>query len=578
MPDDSLSIPCPHCQATLHVPRKLAGKAGACPKCKTSITYALPAGKGSGPTPSGRALRTLCTACGQSFSSPPASAGKSIACPKCAAPVTVRGASAGKEAASDLKIRETKEKAKPREEIDRKAFNAWEVIERAKEDSYWVALWKSYLYPYQAIGALIFFVVGVPVAVAITEALCSMLLSWSGGALEGDEKIAFFSAGVTALLLAVPLGLLAFFGSFLLAVIRVSAAGRKATPVIEGMHHRSNLAAIGTWAAFYFGPAVWLGMRNTEPGQFFAWNPAAAAAALVAGILAPMGLLCAATVASHASLNLVQVVRGIAAIPARYFYLFLVVGLAAALSLALADLAGSSAAAAFHAKPPAYAWGIFCRILQGLLFIFPLVVLARCLGMLLRHGADNLPFEIDLYSEHKGGMVPQLGLALAVSLLFVPLYHDAKAYALRGKEKLAAVQHLQNMYQRLLRDGDERVWIPKDYKELEARAIQYGGGKDYLRCPMRKDVYPFYKVMPIDPPSRIRCKRFLWIYETQPTGPDGKSLNYLRADGNVAQIGNEKLLAELIEIQESYFREKLPEQQERLYRAFESKAGIISIQ
>ncbi|MCX7935167.1 MAG: hypothetical protein N3A66_07920, partial [Planctomycetota bacterium] len=407
------------------------------------------------------------------------------------------------------------------------------------------------------------------------EAAAKASLKWAGGTLETSEKIAFFAAGVTAISLAVPLALVAFFASFLFAVVRTAAAGRQAKPVIEGMHHRSNLAAICAWAAFYFGPGLYLGFRYADEGQLFSWTPASVAALCLLGILAPMGLLCSATVSANASLNLIQVIRGIAAFPGRYFYILLVIAAATAIFVSLGLWCGDKATACLSAKPPDYVWGIILRVACGIFFLFPLVIAARCLGLLLKYDQDRLPFTIDLFSEHKGGAIPNIVALAGVMALFQPLYQEAKLFAERGGKTITAEKHLATIYEKCLYEGEFGNRTPKTYQELENLAEKYLGSKEALRCPAKPEVYPMYELIPLDQQARLKTPFFIWLYERVPTGPDGESLNALRANGVVVTIRNRQRLEELLSIQKRYAEEKDPAIREEIYKEYQKKAGLF---
>ncbi len=563
MTESKISLTCPACQATLRVPRRLVGSEGTCPRCQTRIAFSLPAAR------DGAKIRQTCKGCGAIVVAPAHMAGKEVSCPKCGLSAIISSPANAGLVVKDEPL------APPRQQVDPKAFNAWEVLQRGQEDSFWIAQWKALLYPYEALGALIFFVIGIPLAIAIMEAVAKASLKWAGGELETSEKTAFFAAGVTAISLAVPLALIAFFASFLFAVVRTAAAGRQAKPVIEGMHHRSNLAAICAWAALYFGPALYLGFRYAETGQFFSWNPASVVALCLLGLLAPMGLLCSATVSANASLNLIQVIRGIAAFPGRYLYVLLIIAVATGIFVSLGLWCGDKATACLSAKPPDYAWGIILRVACGIFFLFPLVIAARCLGLLLKYDQDRLPFTIDLFSEHKGGAIPNIVALAGVMALFLPLYQEAKLFAERGGKTVTAEKHLLEIYEKCLYEGEFGNRTPQTYQELENLAEKYLGSKDALRCPAKPDVYPMYELIPLDQEARRKTPFFIWIYEREATGPDGESFNALRANGIVVSIRNRQRLEELLSIQKRYAEEKDNAIREQIYREYTKKAGLF---
>ena len=272
--------------------------------------------------------RITCPGCGAVYKVSSKKLGKRLRCKKCEAVMTVGQApdqksAERKNAAFDHTGTENNSKGDHRNE----ALKAWKELEESRRDSYWIAILKSCVYPFQALGALIFFVVGTPVTFALLELICKYSLSTAGGSetLGQSDKLRFFAIGVVAFGLLVMLVVLSFFCSFLFSVIRTSSEGRTSTPVIQGMYHRSNLAAVCAWAALYFGPGLYLGYYLADDGQVFKWTIPGGLLLAAMTILAPMGILCSATVNAVAGLNLVNVVKGIGAAYRQYAYLLLVV-------------------------------------------------------------------------------------------------------------------------------------------------------------------------------------------------------------------------------------------------------------
>ncbi len=515
-PQKKLRLKCEYCGVTLAVPAKLKDREVSCPNCKHRLR------RPSAPT----------EARPEKASAPPAAAG---------APAKQEGGN---------------------------VFRAWKDLEDSKRDSYWLAIPKACIYPYKTLGALIFFVVGVPVTVAVVEAASKAALSAAGASetLGQADKLRFFSAGVVCFALFVALALLSFFCSFLFAVIRTSSEGRTATPVIQGMLHRSNLAAVCAWAALYFGPGLYLGHWLAPEGETFVWTPVGIAVFVVLSAMAPMGLLCSATVSAVGGLNLIQVVRGIAAAGAEYAYLLLVVAASSAVFVAVGVHIGGLAGPELEPGGN-WAYGVFLRILSSLFFMFPPVVLARALGLFLQYQAKKLPFVFVVHSEHTSHAIPQIVALVGCAALFQPLWIEAQQYAKKGAKVNIAHEHLEFLYRHYLLDSDNRRRRVLSYGDLEKLVDE----KD-LVCPAKPDVMPMYAVIE-NSGFQKETRDFIWIYEREPTGPEGDRRNILLHGGTVKTV-DEQAFKDLLALMDRYEEASDQEKKEAIYREYQRKIAL----
>lgn len=554
-------VVCPHCRTALKVPKKRRGKSGKCPRCGMVVSFSTD--KKSLP----KRVDIQCDNCEAMLSLPAAKVGKTVICPQCQGEIQVSVDKIKLLTATSLRDNELAAETEDPDalrfgQIQRESRNLWRELDLAQRDSYWLATGKACLYPFQTLGALIFFVVGVPVALAVVEWLAKFILRQAGDALETEISKAAFSGAVVVAGMAAALALLAFYCSFLFAVVRTSAAGRTAIPVIEGMHHRSNLAATLAWAALYFGPGLLLGFCLAGEGEAFSWSAGTVAALVLPSLVAPMGFLCSATVSAVTGLNVVRVVAGIMAVLDKYAYMLLVIILATGFFGGLGFWVGLKASAAIAAEQAAigFAW----RVFSGLLLMFPPVIGARCLGLLIKYHEEALPFTLDLFSEHRGGLLPQLVAVGGLALIFMPFFSGAKLWMKEGGESFLAQRHLKEKIYGKLKGGysDERRHHPRNLAELE----QYVG-KKYLKCPIPgkyQDIYPFYGLIPLFVEAK-RWPRLIWIYEKKPTHPDGKTLNVLPYAAPMIAV-TQKQLDKILKLQEQYGQAKDSKEKEKIYK------------
>ena len=566
------SFTCPHCRAKFAIGPKHFGRSGKCSNCDGVVTFPDPAGKGSGAKVE-KKIKIACEQCGARLTLGVKSVGKKVKCPKCKQPTLVDKAKAKlvkKKRKGELDLKKDTSRGKEPgllSDQDRKAFNAWEVMQKSKEDSYWVALWRAFLYPWEAMGAVVFFVVGVPVGLLLVELFAKWALKWSGHIID-DEASKVYAAGIILVIaLFAAVSCVSFFCSFLFAVVRTSAEGREAIPVIEGMHHRSNLAAMLAWVVIYLGPGLFLGFNQAEEGELFTWNPPALVAFGGLLLLAPMGFMLSATVNAVAGLNPVDVFKGIGSIFSRYAYLLMVLMVSAGLFIMLGIWAGGEATVRLSAEEPDYAIGIPLRILSGLLYMFPLVIFSRTTGLVVKYWQDYLPFEVDLQSEYKASLLPQIVAFAGLIMLFLPLFDGAKAYQKSGGIMLRCEDHLNRIYWERFRYDGDRCQYPANYAALEKLV-----GKGDLKCPAKEfeHIVPFYAIYENLGRSQARSMpRLLWIYETKSLDPDPnlKRINTLLLNGTVTNFTSAKL-EKLLAIQKRITKEDDRLRRENLYSEF----------
>ncbi|MBN2713745.1 MAG: hypothetical protein JXR97_15105, partial [Planctomycetes bacterium] len=256
MSQDQIVASCGKCRAKFNVGPKHYGKSGNCPTCGAPMVFPAPEGM----VAENQKIKAPCQLCGAVLTLPLKAAGKKVKCPSCGKPTLIDPKTAKKiksAAPGEMVVKKAPKEDRKNiviDDSDRKAFNAFEVMQKSKEDSYWVAMWRAFLYPFNAFGAIVFFVIGIPVTIALAEIIAKWALMWGGDVIENPDGKVYFAAGVTCISMAVIAAMFSFFCSFLFSVVRTSATGRQAVPVIDGMNHRSNLAAMLAWAGVYFGP------------------------------------------------------------------------------------------------------------------------------------------------------------------------------------------------------------------------------------------------------------------------------------------------------------------------------------
>lgn len=533
---------CGACRAKVKVPSSKLGATGKCPTCDAPMTF--------GERPKKAApvkVKVKCEHCGAGLTVPKKALGKSTSCPKCKETTRVgQGAVKALKPKPDkddpLAVTDLDEPDVVIEPVERKAENKWDEMIKARADSYWVAQWRALYYPFQAIGALLVFVAGVPLVLAILEILAKYALLRIGALRLSSTATGLAAAGVVAFAILLFLAMTAYFASFLYALIRVSAEGRTASPVIEGMVHRANLAALLLWVVVYFGPGVAAWVYLADPEGFGGGHLLAILLWGIGGVLAPMGLLCSATQGAMQGINPGRVVPAIVALAKEYFYMILVVAVGTGLFLAAGVYCAGLATDYLALDPPQYGPGFGLRIASGLLLCFPLVIATRCVGMVLKYHHDKLPFEVDIYSEHKGNLLPLALAGVAVLLVFLPMQRQAEDYATtRGVAEVAG-QRLKQAYQGLRDRSRDTVRTLHSYEDVEK-----WGQRVNLVNPVEPDRYPYWKFFTIDT-LRLRrplgggdtTRRQILLYSPDPVDKKENLYFLLLTTGDVLKLEKEE--------------------------------------
>ncbi len=559
---------CPVCDAVLDL-----SKLKAAPKPAASAARPAPGRPASAPAPTGEAekAKTRCPHCSAKLTVPRAKLGKNLKCPKCGETFPAR----------ELKVAPTAEKAPvaagktgraKKNAAQAGAVNPWLQLADEQRDSYWAGMAKAALYPFQTIGGLFIFVVVLPALIGFLMGL-TIILGVPFAISLGSYAVYAAHLGLLVEIL-IPL---AFFCSFLLSLVRLTAGGSQAAPVIQGMDHFGSLSTVISWGLLYAG----------LPGLFLAWAWPSPAGLFVGGLLllglqllAPMGFLLSATVTPAEGLNLAMVGRCVAATAGRYFYMLLVIAVAQALFTLLSrfclahglSLLSQATGKEFLAKPEFY-FGVVVVILANILALFPYVVYARCLGVFLTYVTADLPYRIDAeraslravsnltrllamggillmwlgpyFLTWLGGArlerITESGAALpTVTASGIAVGEDAR------RERAAAgnLQALAGKLAALKEAG-------KSYPATAAELAKLAGGAALLidpRFPERPEGYVLRPLKPSDPAG------LLWLYEAQPAADATPVHRALRHDGKRFRL-TAGLLKRILELQEIYFGE-----------------------
>ena len=432
------AVQCPKCGRRFDVAGILRGKTVGCPNARCRASFlANPAEADSGQ------VRVRCASCGAHLKAPPEWVEQFGDCPKCKRRVRfVNAESAEKE----FSIRQADGAGQGKKDAilmageARRSTSTMKELNEAAKDSYANALLKSLLYPFRILGALFFFVLGVPFAVLMTQVIGHPVLDAFGK--KGDSGSAIVQHAVAALFILGPLAMGSFFCSFLLGIVRNSAKGGTSAPVAQGAAHRSNLLAVLAWMAMYFGLAILAGFLGRAEGQAFAFSGFCWFFLLLGSLSAPMGLLCTATVSVSGGLHLPRVLKAMSRAPGPYFAAWLVTGLGAGIYGSLMYLFSRWSAEAEGAA--AHAWN-FCAFL---LLPMPLVTMARAAGVFGDYQRRRMPFHIDPFADAKASGLPLLLALGGILLLFPPVLSGTRLFAeksAQGRVCLAQIDRIASL-------------------------------------------------------------------------------------------------------------------------------------
>lgn len=508
---DGYKVTCRKCRSTFTVEESLRGTTGKCPTCDAVMTFGT-----AKPVPEADAkIRMTCPHCKKKLTLPGKVAGKSVLCPACKEKVKVpagkKPVDPGAEAVriTDEDVQDTSVK----EVKDKRALKAWAEMQERKADSYWVAQLRSLYYPFSALGAMIFFVVGMPLSIAVIETVSRLVLA-NLGREEGGTFQTLVAGVVTAAGLGIVLAMCSFFASFLFALVRTSAEGREAQPVISGMNHKANLATFLMWGVVYSAPGLLVAYLQSGEFEMFRITPLVIGIWIVSGLVAPMGFLCAATLGGVHGFNPMKIGPALKRIPKEYGYFLLILITGTALFFAASDWSWHKAGEAFADDPPRAAIGFTMRLVAGLFLMFPLVIVTRGVGMLLKFFKERLPFQVDTHAEQKSGPMPLVLAFVAVVLIFLPLHQGAQEYMRLSGMAAGPWNNLERIHQRFNSRYAAMPRTVEDFRQLPTRWVEPPPGINVPR-----DGH-FYSLIPWRQ-SDIRDHGFmLWIYTSVPVEPD----------------------------------------------------------
>lgn len=510
-------VTCRKCRTSFTVPDSKRGSSGKCPTCDAGMTFGSIRESAASPASDPAAkIRMACPHCKKKLTLPGKVAGKTVLCPECKEKVKVparkKKVDPALEAVSitDGDVQDTSVK----EVKDKRALKAWAEMQEQKADSYWVAQLRSLYYPFSALGAMIFFVVGMPLSIAVVETVSRLVLTALSKE-DGGTFQTFVAGGVTAVGLGVVLAMSSFFASFLFALVRTSAEGREAQPVISGMNHKANLATFLMWGVVYSAPGLLIAYMQAGEFEMFSITPLVVVVWSLFGLLAPMGLLCAATLGGIQSFNPMKIGPTLKRIPKEYGYFILILLVGTAIFFAASAWSWHKAGEAFADDPPQAAIGFVMRLVAGLFLMFPLVIVTRGVGMLLKFFKDRLPFKVDTYAEQKGGALPMALALVAVILIFLPLYRGAEEWMRLSGQAAGPWQNLERIHQRFNSRYARMPQTIDDFSQLPPHWIT--PPRDIIV----REGEQFYSLIPWTQ-SDIRHHGFmLWIYTTVPVEPNG---------------------------------------------------------
>jgi DNA-directed RNA polymerase subunit RPC12/RpoP len=515
------TITCPACKAAVPVPPGQAGKTGRCPTCEAKVSY-----------PAEETVRFRCAACAALLTVPQRHLGKRIHCPRCkeSTPVEPLPPAA---AAEELAV----EKPAPEPQaapVQRKAKLAWAEFEQSRRDSYYLAMLKAVLYPFQALGVVLLFTLGVPLAAVVVQAVAQHFLKLFPTAEAGTLNPVATAVVLVSLLVFVAIA--ALLASLLFAIVRVSARGAQGVPVIQGLHHRVNLASFCAWAALCFGPGLLVGFWAAGERELFAFNGASLLLLAAGAAVAPMGLLLTAVHGGDRVFDLGALCRGIGAAGGDYAYLLFMLALAGGLFVGGGIWLGEAATEALVQERPSLPAAYAYRLASWCLYLFPFIAAARLTGLFAHHHRGVLPFAVDSDESGRRSLRAEAVMWAGLALLFLPLHAYGQQVAARADVVNRCARNLERIAAGAYRDQHWR-W-PQSEAEL---ADRYGG---LVSCPFAEETEIDYEVVPVpaDPPAE-----FVVLYDKQ-RHPDG-TRSVLFGRGKVVKDVGDENLEEILALQ-----------------------------
>ncbi|MHC4885739.1 MAG: hypothetical protein ACYTGH_11720 [Planctomycetota bacterium] len=488
---------CSTCRNRSVIPLAQAGKPGNCPVCDARATFP------KAPASAVEKITFTCCHCGTTLSAPASKRNQTLPCPKCGKETPV--AQEKKPNEEELAVIESEGPAPKQKQVKRKAYLAWEEMEKKKRDTYPQALLRALSYPIGEIGAIGFFVVGIPLAVALLDALSAWAITTFGG----GETPLVVSGIVVAQLLALA-AVVSVLATFLFAICRVTVAGGNTAPVIQGLNHRASLESAAGWVAIYLGPALALGLKGSGPLFTFSGGVIISLALLLP--LAPLSLLFLSVGGGGRLFEFDQQWRILSKTAGAYALLLFVLVASSILYVFVGHLLNGMANEALSGKEPSYLMSGLYRFAAGCFYLFPLVTGARLIGLYGRYHQNVLPYPATDCEPRMSYLPGKCALLFGLCLLFLPIDDHAQIMAGRADRVETCRRNLEAI-KSSCRQGDRYRWIRDEaalFKRFPQKAIcSFHSGERTESS---------YTVVPL--PGKM-INELMVIYDKEGNHPDG---------------------------------------------------------
>ena len=500
------TVRCSACRSDIPYSDEQAGTHGRCPVCDGAVVF-----------PQVARLSFQCANCSALLKAPADRAGARMPCPKCGVTVTVPRPSAARPAQAplvqltedDLTLQQDDEA--PQHEAftseTRRADLAWREFENARGPSYNQALWRAPLYPFQVMGGILIFVIGIPLAVSVMQLLLDELLYAAAAPKATATHALWASRGAAALTIWAILMAASLVASFLFVLIQSTARGSDSVPLIQGQPHRNNLALIVAWGVTWFGLPALAGFSTN--GTWQATLPALVLFAFAA-IPAMAGFIAISMNGPRGVFGFRAVERIISAEPAAFLQAILAGvasgGVFVLLRHLLQGLTADMAPEDWTGRLALF--GI--RFVCSMFMVFPVVALVRALGLYVRYHLTGMPRAADTAMARPSPVMKLLFVAGCL-MAFVPLSENG-ARVIQNNRLMAQVGwNLQRIGERSMQDG--RLMLPRSQAELARRFPALAA------CPFAPDEEVGYEVenLPHSAPTTLMA-----IYPKKPHPATGR--------------------------------------------------------
>lgn len=498
---------CPHCRTMIDVADGMSGKSAACPVCDGSITF-----------PKKKTEQTssfTCEKCKAVLTVKSDMSGRKVKCPKCGfvqlfSPKQAKVVS--NDQGGELSLQDVDEGTFSVRSVEKRAYLAWREHEESKRDSYYKAVAKGIFYPVNALGVVILFTVGIPVVLSILDVATDMIIRNFGG----KTIVAGYDAAVFASIFVKVVGVAAVcsvLSSFLFAIVKVTAAGSGAVPVVKGSLHKENLASFSAWGFIYIFPGIFAGFFNSAGEN---WKLTGLSIILFAVLLplCPVSFIMTSSRGGNWPFKIGLILKTIEKNSGDYLYLLLMTAVSFLIFILLGNVVSTKAEALLLSEEiiPRLS-GFFLKIVSGCLYVFPLVSFARMSGFFARYQKGRLPFKIAESFYGRSSVITKLVLFTGLFALFVPLYRNAANVAATAKVARGCKENLEKV-SKLSRDNNSYN-LPASEDEFLSRF------SNYAVCPFckgkpghKKFSYEIRKI-----PSDAH-PFFLTIYDREGNHPD----------------------------------------------------------